>query len=144
GQRAAGLRGRLCRRLCRGRRFGHVDRRRHRGGHECPGTRGRRFRRFQELTMTRHVAAAVSVLTLLGACSRSQTGAAGEPIVGSHEIPASITLTPHTILVRDGARAVRNISADGTTVTLSASSPGATDVKAGSVVLIRDVVVVKA
>jgi hypothetical protein len=88
--------------------------------------------------------AAATVLVADG-CSRSPASAGGEPArVGGREIPPTITLTPQTVVVGDGPRAVRRISDDGATVTLDGSSAGAADVKPGSIVLIRDVEVVKA
>jgi len=93
--------------------------------------------------MTRRAAAAVAAM-LLAACGRGPAATSHAPVVGSAEIPSSVTLTPRTIVIRDGPGAVKSISADGATITLSAAAPGAADIKAGSIVLIRDVVVVKA
>jgi hypothetical protein len=89
--------------------------------------------------------AALGLALLASGCARSSApGADGTVTVGGSEIPASIKLTPQTIVIRDGRRAVKSISEDGATITLDASSPGAADIKSGSIVLIRDVEVVKA
>ena len=87
---------------------------------------------------------AVAAIALSGACARSPGTASGAAVIGGSDVPRSITLTPQTVVVQDGARAVKSISADGATITLAASSPGAGDLKPGSVVLIRGVEVVKA
>jgi len=88
--------------------------------------------------------AAIAAAVLTTACARSGGSDGSAIIVGGSEIPARIKLTPQTIVIRDGRRAVKSMSDDGATITLDASSPGAADIKAGSVVLIRDVEVVKA
>jgi hypothetical protein len=89
--------------------------------------------------------AALIAVILSSACARSSGSAWGEAvIVGGSEIPSSISLTPQTVVVRDGARAVKRISDDGATVTLDASSLGAAAIAPGSIVLIRGVEVVKA
>ncbi len=94
--------------------------------------------------MTGHRVIAVAAIALSGACARSPGNASGAVVIGGSDVPRSITLTRQTVVVQDGARAVRSISADGATITLAASSPGAGDIRAGSVVLIRGVEVVKA
>src|SRR5215471_552196 len=93
--------------------------------------------------MTRRAAAAMTAV-LLAACSRSPAATSSAPVVGGAEIPSTLTLTPQSIVIKGGPAAVRRVSADGATITLSAASPGVADIKPGSVVLIRDVVVVKA
>lgn len=81
--------------------------------------------------------AAVVMALLALACKRQSS-------TGGSEISQSLILSPQTIPVRDGARAVRRISGDGATVTLDGSAAGAGEIKPGSVVLIRDVEVIKA
>jgi len=83
------------------------------------------------------VGVALVVTWLALACGR-QSG------TGESEIPKGLTLTPQTIVLRDGARALRQISNDGSTVTVDGSAAGAGDIKPGSVVLIRGVEVIKA
>jgi hypothetical protein len=91
------------------------------------------------------VCATIVAAILVAGCGRSSTpGSEGAVIVGGSDIPASIKLTPQTIVIRDGRRAVKSMSDDGATITFDAASPGVTDIKAGSIVLIRDVEVVKA
>lgn len=88
--------------------------------------------------------AAAAAALVVGACARGPATTSTATVVGSADIPSSITLTPQSIVIKDGPRAVKSVSADGATLTLAASSPGAIDIKTGSIVLIRDVVVVKA
>ena len=45
-------------------------------------------------------------------------------------IPASIKLTPETIVIPEGSRAVKSLSEHGTTVTLDGAASGASDIKA--------------
>lgn len=91
------------------------------------------------------VCAAIGAAFLASGCARSSGPAdGGAMIVGGSDIPPSIKLTQQTVVVRDGPRALKRISDDGATVTLDASSLGATEIKPGSIVLIRGVEVVKA
>jgi hypothetical protein len=92
---------------------------------------------------TASIAAALAAALAI-ACGRFPGSGSGTTVVGRAEIPSSITLTPQTIVVNDGARAVKRVTADGATIALGANAPGAADIKPGSIVLIRDVVVVKA
>ena len=90
------------------------------------------------------VAIGAAVVARSVACARSPGSGSETTVVGSADIPSSITLTPQSIVIKDGQRAVKSVSTDGATIVLSAASPGTADIKAGSIVLIRDVVVVKA
>src|SRR5437867_3953937 len=101
------------------------------------GLRGKRCRAA--------VCATIGAAILAAGCGRSSApGGDSATIVGASDIPARIKLTPQTIVIRDGRRAVKSMSEDGATLTLDASSPGAAAIKVGSIVLIRDVEVVKA
>ena len=80
---------------------------------------------------------AVAAAGLVVACS-----SASKP--GSESaIPSSIALTPQAVVLSAGATAIKSASQDGTGLTLDASSPGAADLKPGSVLVIPGVVVVK-
>jgi hypothetical protein len=89
-------------------------------------------------------AAILVLVLLLTSCTRARLDDGTVPVVGSAELPSNVTLAPQTIVIKDGARAVKSLSADGATIALNADAAGAADIKPGSVVLIRDVVVVKA
>ena len=78
------------------------------------------------------VLVALAVAILASGCSRSRTARNSDVrVVGGSEVPASIKLTPQTIVIRDGPRAVRSLSDDGATVTLDGVASGASDIKAG-------------
>lgn len=96
-------------------------------------------------------AAATPALGLLG-CSGERSSApatsAGDASsttnvtrVGSETIPATLQLTPQTVVVKDAARAFKGIESDGRTLRLDAAAAG--DLQPGSIALLTDVAVVK-
>ena len=85
------------------------------------------------------------VLATVGlAAAASLVACSGGPAPERAAIPSSIALTPQAVMLSAGAKAVKSATSDGTSVTLDASSPGAADLKPGSIIVIRDVVVLKA
>lgn len=81
----------------------------------------------------------------LTGCSRQSSSSAGGTHgsvirVGSPTIPSSLTLTPQTVIVPEGARAVAGLSADRKALRLAATDA----IKPGSVVLLPDVGVFRA
>jgi hypothetical protein len=76
-----------------------------------------------------------------GSSSTSSSGAAGPVIrTGSSGIPSSISLTPQTVVVEDGARAITGVAADRKALRFAANQP----IKPGSVVLLKDLGVFRA
>ena len=82
--------------------------------------------------------------TLAIAATAALVACSGRSTPEGSAIPSSVTLTPQAVVLSAGAKAIKNASNDGTSVTLDASTPGATDLKPGSIIVIRDVVVLKA
>jgi len=98
-------------------------------------------------------AAIAAPLAALTACSRQSTPGTGSESartpggapdrvirVGSRTIPASLKLTPQTIIVPDGARALAGVASDGKTLRIV----GVDSIKPGSVVLLSDTGVFRA
>jgi hypothetical protein len=87
-------------------------------------------------------------LLALAGCSREQAAAPAPSVAanvlraGSPTIPASLKLTPETVVIPDGARAFKGRAADRKALRLDATA--AEQVKAGSVVVLSDVGVLKA
>lgn len=101
------------------------------------------------ITRRQLLQAAAAVPLAAAGCSHERAGSASgarEVVrdvihVGSPTIPPSITLTPHTIIVPDGARAIAGLTTDRKALRLAAGTPA---VSPGSVVVLTDVGVFRA
>ena len=74
-----------------------------------------------------------------------RAGAPNAVVSGPDELPSDqVTLGPNTVVVRgNGGKAIKSVAADGSTFTLDGSAEGIDKVKAGSIMIVTGVTVLK-